>query len=286
MKHFDNFLENVTTQLRLVDEILVCKTDGEPGFQKEWQVNGVKCTMFSYPTDFFWSRRDNQDYEMGTLGKFGHSLGMKAAIDRSKNETVLASDNDLFYYIPADKLYLDLMQAHDLSFIGVSSACALFMSYQYFPCIISMLIRKRDLPGRDWMAGRFRPAKLYPFVADEGTDYNDPSFPPDLVLDGEYLCAGVLDREKFPNPTGSFDTGCHLYLWAKERNLNWASFQADDVHLYMTKWYKTNKPLLKLKVPNKRLLWHSTGGGWSDKYWEDYQTAYENYRESLENEVA
>lgn len=253
-KHLSNFLENATTKLQLVDEILICNMSGnnEVFSSKTIYVNDVKVVFFDCPPEVFKTR---EEPKLGGLRcSLEHAIGLRQCINRAKNDYVILTDNDLFFYTAADQIYYKLSQEHDLSFVGVASVNPQVECVGYFPLVYNMLIRKKDLDGIEQT--------------------------PDLLVPGEYLAPQVtghiIDQDKYVNHLAMYDTGCFLYIWAKRNNLNWFSFLTHDMHLYLTKYWRSNKTTIKFKH-NEKLLWHESGSTHSQNWKESYAEAWAEY---------
>jgi len=252
MKYFGNFLETATTNLKLVDEIIVCNMDG--GNPSEEVFNGIKVITFPGNKEVI----DNGQWPGHWKPSLEHAVGLRQAINRSKNDYVLASDNDLFFYSPVDQIYYDLSVANDLSFVGVAEN-QLMQAMRCFPTVINMLIRKKDLPSTE---------DLEEFTGSFQESAGAPAF-----IAGEYLTPVKICSEEYPQPEGRYDTGCFLCLWAKRRNLNWLSFLPHDQHFYPTKYPRSNKPV-KVKQ-NCKLLWHRTAANYRTEWEGAYLEAWE-----------
>lgn len=148
----------------------------------------------------------------------GHAFGLHAGIDLAKNDLIWLCDPDVFLLAPVDAIFADLMAKHDLRIVGVSHFNIPQQSYNSFPCITSCMVRKSQLPGKEWMAGRLH-VQSGMRVAENGHNM--------VPVDGHFLIPGPVRQDEFPNPGGIFDAGCDLWLWNKDTDGRWVSFWLD-----------------------------------------------------------
>jgi hypothetical protein len=70
-------------------------------------------------------------------------------------------DPDVFFLLPADRLFLGLMRNYFLSVAGVSHHDPGRQCYGHFPCVTCCLVRRADLPDAGWLKGeRFAPGSM------------------------------------------------------------------------------------------------------------------------------
>jgi len=239
------FLESVSTRTKLVDEVIVCKVDADNTYERSWSLNGITFKEFGLLGQYDWSRMW-QGVE--------HGLGLQECVDKAKNEYVMFHDPDVFFYTAVDAFYLSLLQDHGLNYVGVSHVASPRFAYTFFPYLSCSLVRKKELPPAEWLDGVIH-------------DDNDRLWP------GKYLIRAKPTRpDQYPNPDGDFDTGSLLYLWAKEQNWKWLSFQTTDVHNYDTRY---NRGSVKLKLPPRKLIYHATSStAANEQAVKDFQAAY------------
>lgn len=284
------FLDSVINKLNLVSEILICKIDATKNFYEEKIIDGKKVIKFGYPNNFFYEHPevklpplpfDWKDYTQAekhkTLNYFsllekdiiykifinkikmlGHALGMKSAINKATNNLLFLCDPDIFFYTDVDKFYLDMMDRYNLNYIGASPHLALQYSTKYFPNILCMMTKKNGLPNDDFLKDKIitQDTLCRPACVPPNHYYKQPEY-----LSGEYLLGTKIDSvaKDFPNPSGLFDTGVYLWLWAHQQSQNWLSFTPTDIHKYTSKIYRTNLKI-KDRLPNNDLFYHATGG--------------------------
>lgn len=75
-----------------------------------------------------------------------HFNSLYHAVDLAKNDMVMFSDTDVFYYADCSKIFSEYMEKYDIQYVGTQ-----FYEYQSkwirnFPCVISFLTRKEFLP--------------------------------------------------------------------------------------------------------------------------------------------
>jgi hypothetical protein len=303
------FIDSVLNKLNLVSEILICKIDAPKDFYEERIIDGKKIIKFGYSTNFFYEYPevklpplpfDWNDYNQAEKYKalnylyaleketisnifinkirlLGHPLGMKCAIDKAKNNLLFLCDPDIFFYTEIDKFYLDIMGKYDLSYVGASPHLALQYSTKYFPNILCMLTKKDSLPDETFLENKIitQDTLCKPCCVPTSHYYKYPEY-----LNGEYLIGTKIESiaKEFINPTGIFDTGVYLWLWAQKQSQNWLSFTPTDIHTYTSKIYRTNLKI-KDRLPNHNLFYHATGGSrslYNKEFMEEYKGVNDN----------
>ncbi len=252
----DTMLDSVKRHGTLVKEILIVQIDGDEFYEESWEEGGVTFTRVGHPVDKLWAG----DQIINAIYN-GHALGLHECIKRSTQEYLMFCDPDVFWYGPLDAIYMDLMERHDLNYVGTSHHAATTQAFTYFPCVTNAMLRRAELPGPDFLRGEIRG-----FGALHINNIDKPEYGAMTALDGYWLIQGPIPGhyDKFPNPglskdSGLFDVGCNLYLWGLENNWRWLSFQTLDCHNYTTAYCRTNfKPLPKLK--KEKLLYHLISG--------------------------
>lgn len=241
-----------------VKEVIFVKVDALAPGSRSWQSNGIEYRMIDYPV--------TEETDWNTRGFMlmvaGHALGLHHGIDQAREEYVWLTDPDVFFFTAADELYLDLMWYYNLGIVGISHFTPQQQSYLDFPCVTNCMVRKADLPGvwldfalQSGMRLDERPRRLMP-------------------MPGKYLIPGPICPKEFPNPQGTFDVGCHLWQWAKEKDWRWLSFYRNSGDLpntndeygfkdlvypmnYNTGDYRTNFGL-KDDLGHQDILYHRT----------------------------
>lgn len=244
----DMSIETILKNLKHVSEIITFR-DAD-SCQPDKEEAGVKLRNITYPAD-----HPMEDSQHGFLS---HAAGLEECVRHATKEYVMFLDNDVIVNSPIDELYLTLLNQHELKFVGVSHHISVNSSVKYFPTVISMLVRKIDLPPDNWLHNK-----------DNGCCY----------LYGHHCD----DREIFPNPQGFFDTGVFLWLWNEKIKGRWLSFQTTNVHVYTTRYHRSNFKF-DGKIPVQSLLWHATGGSDSrEPYWKAFAEQYELSKSDNEN---
>ena len=256
-------LESIT-RLPKVSEVILAKYDCDP-FHKEEVKDGRRIITFCTGVN---------------LGKSpaeicaSHALNIHAAIDLTTNDLVMTSDGDIFFYPNTDVFYKNLMDKYSINIIGCSHPAATTQAFTYFPTIINALFRKTELPGENFLIEHLYMSKVLGKGGLEGP------------IPGKYLVPTEIcgKPELFPNPSGHYETGCNLFLWAKEKNWKWLSFQTPDIYNYTTQYFRTNFGL-KDKLPRRGLIYHAVGGSSpkpSTEKFDSFKEAYEAMKDEYE----
>jgi len=248
------YLESISTRTKFIDEVLMPKTDSPPSLDEKWEVNGIKFHKFGILKT---EDRLKQGIE--------HGLGLHECIHKAKNDLLLFHDPDVFYYKEVDGFFYDLMIENKLDIVGISHCAATKFGYTFFPYLSNLLLDKKKLPDEKWLEDQM--------IDNDGETRN-----------GKYLVRSTIPKELknlFPNPTGDFDTGSNLWLWAYQNDWKWLSFQTTDIHNYTTKFYRGN-PKLKLKLKNEKLLYHATScTAGQEENLAEFERAWQESKEDL-----
>jgi len=238
-------LESIARYTRHTTEVILAQNDLEEG--EGWQKTLGKITVKCVGTGLEFTTPPQE-----RLPSRLHALGLHYALQQAANDHVLVTDPDLFFCAATDEIYLRLMEKHNLFAVGVSTHKPPLLVQTFFPCPYCMLLRKSRLPGPEFLAGS-QPIRLPGKEGEEVTYFDMP--------DGKYLVPGPLKEHwlKFPNPKGTYDTTCNLWLWCQQNDWRWLSFQTVDWHNYYSNLYRTNFGL-RDKLPRERLLYHLVGG--------------------------
>lgn len=227
------FCTSVVESTREVSEVIIINAESEES--SEWTENFIHFRVIGGKHNVF---------RIGDPTSYcaQHAFGLHQAVELAKNDYVLISDPDIFFYTKIDEFYLNLADKYNLHFVGISRPDAVAQSIVYFPCIMNLFTKKEYLPTKDFLSD-----------FDLGLSWQTEN----VTLPGKYFYPGcpVGCKSFFPNPDGHYETGCNLLLWTKEKNYNWLSFQTPDCHTYYTKYYRAN---FKPKLPNTKILYHAS----------------------------
>lgn len=228
--YYEIYKESLATTTKLVNEVLIAKTDSPPSHELKWEKNGIKFHEFGVM-----EKRTSQGVE--------HGLGLHYCLEKAKNDYIMLCDPDVFLYSAVDEFYYTIYNKYNLNLIGVSHCAATKFAYTFWPYLSNMFFKKNDLPPTNWLKDKI----------DDGTGNK---------MDGKYLIRITPTKEYaqlFPNPEGDFDTGSLLWLWGYQNNWKWLSFQTTDIHNYTSKYYRGNVKISE-NIPNTKLIYHATSG--------------------------
>jgi hypothetical protein len=247
--YLPTLLESVVKRTELVSEVLIAKPDSPEGEVEKWETNGIKFEKFGT----FYKKRLIYDKGIQMQGA-EHAINIHLCIDKAKNDDVFVMDGDTFLYSNVDKIFTELKEKHNLQYIGVSHNSALTWAFTYFPCVFGCLFNKKDMPNKNFMKGEIK-------YTGEVECSNPEKQNGGESFDGKYLVPGIhiSYTKEYPNPNGQYDTSSRLWVWSKQQNWKWLSFQTLDCHTYTTKYYRSNFKL-KENMPLQKLLYHSVGG--------------------------
>lgn len=238
MKPFlDIFLESLFHHCKAVKEVIVVHVEEKPSFYK---VEGiVKHVGGDQP---YWA------VDCPTAYCAQHAHGLHVGFEKTTQEYVMISDPDIFFYMPVDEYYLSLIHKHNINIIGISRPTATCHSIQFFPSIMNFVMRKRDFPSDIFATEVSSLSRMLNTKVPAIPSYFHP-IARELLLEET--------RNKFALPDGHYETGCRMYLWAKENNMRWLAFQTLDCNVYQTCFYRNNFGL-KEKFPRQKLLYHES----------------------------
>ena len=259
---FDILFQSIIEHTKLIDEVLLPCGDHENGFLEEWSVRGIKFIKFGAKQQVF-------NVASPATICLDHAFNLHAGIDRAKNDYVLLSDPDVFFYGATDKFYMDLIHKYNLNYIGVSHPAAITQAFTYFPNVLNCMGKKSEFPDKEFLKEKL---------------YLDYVFPTECAgqhvpIPGKFLATCPLPNtsHEFPNPTGHFETGCNMVLWAKEKKWNWLSFQTADCFNYTSQYYRgTVKPD---RLPRTKLIYHATNGSTKRENFIKFKETYELSKE-------
>jgi len=262
-QHMKIMLDSVMLRTKLVSEVKIAKVDADVDLDEKWVEKGINFHMFDHRVDMV----------------YGHSLGLHECIEKATNEYLLFCDPDVFFYSSVDKLYLELMNKYGINYIGCSHHASVIQAYTFFPYVVCSMVKKSDLPDKNWMKGelKYRDGILHSEDLKPNDDY--------ALADGKYLIPSPLANHysKFPNKDPKYapyfyDTSCNLWLWAQEKEWKYLSFQTRDCHTYNTVYNRGNIKVEKL--PKQSLIYHIVGGSnGRDHDWDTFVNAYEQSKE-------
>ncbi len=250
-KYMSVFYDMLRRHSKLINEVIIAKTDDHRGssLDKVWMDGGIKYNMFA-------SRIPSK-----TIPKFkpselaqvwcGHAYGLHDCLKRVSNEYIMFCDPDIFFCMNVAETYLELMDKYSLNIVGIGHFNPRQQCYLDFPCITCCLVKRSTLPDDKFMGGAFWVMnglqRTYPPVRH-------------YFCYGKWLMPGIASvPTDFPNPDGSFDAGCNLYLWNKAVDGKWISFAKHDEGLYRTGQYASNFST-KIDLPDQNMLIHRIEG--------------------------
>jgi len=271
-------LDSIIKGMPSVSEIVLAKYDAEPGFVHEEVVEGKKIVRF-----YSGQPKGNLPTEICV----SHALNLHAAIDRASNDLVMICDGDVFFYPGVAELYKGLMDQYAINYIGCSHPAAVTEAFTFFPNVLNVMFRKSEMPDQEFLKDHLWMSKTMGITWTESDHY----FGIERPLPGKYLLPSNVSNqsELFPNPTGHYETGCNVILWAKEKNWKWLSFQTPDVYNYSTQYQRSNFKLTG-KIPRQKILYHATSGSIerseADEKFEQYKKNYALARAAIEEDEA
>jgi len=252
------FFETIN-DLKLVKEVVLTKIDSDDNEIKTWKSNGINFKQIN----------------INVSAEYGHSLGLHECIDNSQQPYLLFSDPDVFFYTAVDEFFFDLMQKHNLDWIGCSQHASVTQAHLFFPNFLSTLVKKSNMPDESFLKGKLK--YRHGVLKAENLKPDDDGSP----ADGKYLVPSPIPElyQEFPNPEGQFDLGCNMWLWSKQQNWKWLGFQTTDCHLYTSSYNRGNIKLDE-KLPRKKLLYHCVNGtkNTSNEF-ESFKEVYEDFKE-------
>ena len=208
--------------------------------------------------------------ENAGLGRYLINLVDQLSKLDSKNEYVLLSDPDVFFYTEIDKFYLSLIEKYNLNIVGLSHSMAVKQSFTYFPNILNLMAKKSDLPPNDYM-------KSLEFDNDVLIIPTCEDWKEKIIAKWLFPNTPKGKEHLFPNPNGNWETGCNLVLWSQENNWRWLSFQTFDCFLYTTQYYRTNFSLRDRFLKTK-LLYHTVNSTIQPENYHRFLNEYNNYK--------
>jgi hypothetical protein len=267
-QYLAKFVKSLSENCHFINEVVVCyfereyakrctswgpvglkSWDGMVNFFKETEeeMYGVKVKKFHLPRISF-----------GAGPSFEHSIGLHNCIPRTTNDYVLFSDPDVIVFSDIDRLYLDLMQEHNLHFVGVSHYLPDRQPYLFMPTVINMMTHKSHMPDKN-------------FLHEKLTDFGQVR---KIKVCGNWLVPGQTPEynHEFPNSDPQvWDTGNKLHLHCKWNNKRWLSFVTKDEHNYDTSEVHDNCGL-ELSLPFQKLIYHEGSSSYKPLQDTDFAT--------------
>lgn len=268
-RYIEHFTNSLSKKCKLISETVIANLDKEEGYHKEYKIGEIQVKEIALKDTYF----DKRNVLMWKpieveVWKIGHSFGMLLAIQNATNKLIYMCDPDIVFFAPVDQIYLDLMEKHNLKFIGAAHHISLSYNCKYFPNIVNLMTKKEYLP---------KPGIFKGIIKAKNVLQNDLEDKYDYLFEENYLCQGSHDKVSrfYPNPSGISDTGTLLYYWNEVINGRWMSFITPDCHNYSMQFYRNNFQF-KEKFNNLKLFYHATSGADNRHlYWDDYLKAYE-----------
>jgi hypothetical protein len=237
------FIDSVVGRLPKVSEVIIVKIDATNPWIAEWDIGNIHFIKIGYPLKI-----DYPNINIGPNDDSGiqHALGLHVGVDKAKNDYILLSDPDVFFYPKTDEFYLDLMTKKNLDLVGCSHHLAIDYACGYYPNQVNLLLKKSNLPDHTFLEN-----KLYRRNSVKDENYINYKLP------GKWLIPGPIPEyvDIFPNKKGLFETGCNLWILGQQRNWNWLSFQTLDCNLYTSLYHRGIKTE---KIKKRKLIYHCT----------------------------
>lgn len=183
-------------------------------------------------------------------GFFIRGIATHEGLKYATGDYIWISDPDIIYFKPNfDRFYLNLYKKFDLQFLGVCHH--LEAPYEKFPCVINIFVKKSNLPDESWMKDEeFEELDNWLSKAKGKVDFNSNMYLVQLKIKNR--------TKEFPCQTAKiWDVGMNLWLWNKDKNGRWLSFDCEQEHLshYYTDVVKSNFSS-KFDFGKKYLLYH------------------------------
>lgn len=246
--YLDIFIESIFNRLKHISEIIIVNVEKDQSYLNQWFENGINFKLMGGAQQLF---KTESPVEFCSQHAFGLHLGL----EHVTNEYVMFSDPDIFFNSDVDEYYLNLMNDKKINFIGICGPAALCHGIMFFPTVLNCLVKKSDLPPNEFSQD------VCPLKEMLNAKHELPAYLHPMVTN-------LMSKEttlEFPNPTGHYETGARLFLWSKQQNWRWMSFQTTDQNNYYKNLYRNNFGF-KVKLPKEALLYHeSLSSGFKDK---------------------
>lgn len=278
--YLEYYKESILRNTKHISEVLLCDIDEPNDFYHEEEIRGIKFKRFGHPAIYpvlmnkkvknCFKPTPDSDVAVEAVS-FGHAFGLDEAIKRATNDYIYTCDPDTIFFGPAEETYMDLMNKHDIKFIGASHHISVLYSTGYFPNPVNFMTKKSYLPPSDFFAGKFKMKHAMNGISGKDSDAFDE------FLKDKFFFQGNIPEftPQMPNPSGVCDTGVNLYIWSEHIKARWLGFQTDDCHTYTTKYFRTNFGL-KANLGRTKMFWHATGGQADNQpYWDDFVKTWE-----------
>lgn len=245
----DIFIESIVEKSKYISEVIVVNVEKPQGDIASWTNRDIKFRLIGGDQDVF-------ELNSPVTLCAQHAFGLHLGLEKSTNEYIMFSDPDIFFYSNVDEHYLSLMQEQNLNFIGICRPAALSHSIMFFPTIVNCLVKKSDLPPKDFAKDI---CPMHIMMRTKEADIPTYLYPMVSHLIPENV------QKSFPNPNGHHETGSKLFLWGTDKKWKWLSYQTTDQNNYYKNLYRNNFGF-KVKLPKEKLLYHeSLSSGFPDK---------------------
>lgn len=235
------YIDSICNKLKFVKEVIICNVEQSLCYSREQIIDGKKFRYIGGKHNLF---RIGDNTSLCAQ----HAHGLHLCIENATKDFIWLSDPDIFFYSAVDELFLNLIDIYKLNCIGISHQNALSEAYGYFPTIAGLMVHRKDLPDKTYLA---KELPLRESLASDDKDFESK-------LPGKYLFPGkaYVEDNLYYNPTGHFETGSNLVPWAIQKEWKWLAFQTMDCSNYSTLPYRS-QPRMNIKIPKQRLLYHS-----------------------------
>jgi len=218
--------------------ITVCSVImGTPGCEPELfflgqleKLTGVTEIIFAYPlwegfeTGVYKNKkiiRKSFKYPYLPTCNYCHAFGLHTCLEMATQEYILFSDPDIFFIQDVTKVYLEQIDKYDLNIVGVAHYKPENLAQYNFPCVINCLVKREELPNKQWLNGELKIRKHCVEHLLDKTSWDGDS------IDGKWLAPSPPPSyyKLFPNSGGAcFDTGSNLWLWNHQKQGRFLSY--------------------------------------------------------------
>lgn len=201
LPNIESFLEKslktVLPNIKLVKEILICEPRQPESYYQESEANGISIKRFGVNSPIF----DSKDFFDQSSE---HAFAIHECIKKAKYDYIMLNDPDTLWYESVDQIYFDLLKQHDLNLVGCCKVnAATFEAAGFFPNPFSMMFRKQDLPGEDYMRDE---CIIRSGVEVPGRIFIPPLKYRDGILDW-FQGKPRFNTSDYPAPNAFYDTG-------------------------------------------------------------------------------
>jgi len=282
----DILIDSIIKRTFFIDEIICVKA--HKSTTKKYNKNGIDVIELGISNEVghHWGTKQPWPIKASEMSAgHQHPFALHCGLKASKNEKVLFSDSDVFFHTNTEAIYLKYLN-DGFHFVGVAHHNQQRADGN-FPTVINLLTEKKYLPDENYI-------KNWRTIIDTWLSCPLDDEDRKLIFPfrnkypyGETLT--LLDRDEKRKKI--LDTGSFLYLWCKEKNMNWLSFLTRDCKHYNSKNIDSSKS--HERINPKNILFHLCGGsfdGYSlgkdfnegrQKMWEENKTSMiEEYKKS------